>query len=205
MAQLAKECFCGTFAMIFCRPRRMVAHQRPKLAARELGGVPKRATVQVHCVYGKPEWSLGEKPKIEFTTFIQPLTLSRRFLTPRKVTPEVLQWLVSRSLVMHGVLTGAAFGSGQGRVGTPRQCRRSCSKGRRLSGNTVRPQQTFTGLRRARNASRGRGKLFVSFSNGLLARCGLTRSPEAGLGSREAGHRNSTEEREAGWVVGEPK
>ena len=47
--------------------------------------------------YGEPEWSLDEKPKIEFTTFIQPLTLSRRFLTPRKVTPEVFQWLVSRA------------------------------------------------------------------------------------------------------------
>ena len=43
---------------------------------------------------------LNEKQKFVFTTFIQPLTLSRRFLTPRKVTPEVLQWLVSRSLVM---------------------------------------------------------------------------------------------------------
>ena len=47
--------------------------------------------------YGEPEWSLGEKPKIEFAAFIQPLTLSRRFLTPRKVTPEVFQWLVSRA------------------------------------------------------------------------------------------------------------
>ena len=45
--QLARECFCGTFAMIFCRPRRIVAHQRPKFAAFELRGVHKRATVQV--------------------------------------------------------------------------------------------------------------------------------------------------------------
>ena len=50
--------------------------------------------------YGESEWDLGEKPKMRFATIIQPLTLSRRFLTPRKVTPEVLQWLVSRSLVM---------------------------------------------------------------------------------------------------------
>ena len=79
--------------MIFCRPRRIVTHQRPDFAARELSGVPKRAKYR----YGEPEWSPGEKPKIEFTTFIQPLTLSRRFLTPRKVTPEVFQWLVSRA------------------------------------------------------------------------------------------------------------
>ena len=51
--------------------------------------------------------------KIEFTVFIQPLTLSRRFLTPRKVTPGVLQLLVSRapdmvdSLGLHLALGGA--------------------------------------------------------------------------------------------------
>ena len=46
-AQLARECFCGTFAIIFCRSRHMVAHQRSDFAARGLGGVRKRATVQV--------------------------------------------------------------------------------------------------------------------------------------------------------------
>ena len=43
--------------------------------------------------------------------------------------------------------------------------------------------------------------MFASFPNGLLAHCGLTRPPEAGLGSREAGLRNGTEEHEAGWVA----
>ena len=37
---------------------------------------------------------------MRFATIIQPLTLSRRFLTPRKVTPEDFQWLVSRPPVM---------------------------------------------------------------------------------------------------------
>ena len=84
--------------MIFCRPRRIAAHQRPNFPARGLRGVHERATVQVReCIR---EISLSEKPKIEFATFIQPLTLSRRFLTARKVTAEVSQWLVSRAPVM---------------------------------------------------------------------------------------------------------
>ena len=93
--------------------------------------------------YGEPEWDLGEKPKMRFTVFIQPLTLSRRFLTPRKVTPEVLQWLVSRALVM--VLSlGLELPRGRA-VGAPEDSAelRNNRKGRRLSGNTVRPQQTF--------------------------------------------------------------
>ena len=86
--------------MIFCRPRRIAAHQRPNFAARGLRGVHERATVQVRECIREPEISLSEKPKIEFATFIQPLTLSRRFLTARKVTAEVSQWLVSRAPVM---------------------------------------------------------------------------------------------------------
>ena len=44
----------------------------------------------------------GRETVFEFATFIQPLhvTLSRRFLTARKVTAEVSQWLVSRAPVM---------------------------------------------------------------------------------------------------------
>ena len=101
--------------------------------------------------YCESEWSPGEKPKIEFAAFILPLTLSRRFLTPRKVTPEVFQWLVSRASfarARHGGLPGAGIGSGRGRGCTSRQHRRSNSKGRGLSGNTVRPQQILKGLHR---------------------------------------------------------
>ena len=79
-----------------CCTRRIAVHQRPKLAARELGECIREQQYR----YGELEWDLGEKPKMRFATIIQPLTLSRRFLTPRKVTYEVLQWLVSRSLAM---------------------------------------------------------------------------------------------------------
>ena len=97
--------------------------------------------------YGEPEWSLGEKPKIEFAAFIQPLTLSRRFLTPRKVTPEVFQWLVSRAPVMVA-FPGLVLARG-GAVGAPQgSTEEAIVKEGGLSGNTVRPQQTLKGLHR---------------------------------------------------------
>ena len=96
-AQLARECFCGTFTMVFCRPRRIAVQQRLKLAAREVGarGVHKIATVQVHCTVARME--PDRETKMTFATTIQSLTLSRRFLTPRQLTPEVFQWLFSRA------------------------------------------------------------------------------------------------------------
>ena len=95
----------------------MVAHQRPKLAARELTGVHKRATVQVRECIREPEMSLGEKPKTSFAATSMLITRSRHFPAPRNIIPRQTQWLVSRPLVM--VLSlGLALARGRA-VGTP--------------------------------------------------------------------------------------
>ena len=96
----------------------MVAHQRPKLAARELTGVHKRATVQVRECIREPEMSLGEKPKTSFAATSMLLTRSRHFSVPRNII--LRQRLVSRSLVMVLSLGCIKFWLGAGPCGHPK-------------------------------------------------------------------------------------